>query len=257
MYPDDVHILGAQVAIWNVCFIAAIILGYPVLLFALRIRGRDSLPRLLVIRWLVTVYVSAIAAQFFAYVFDTYTLFSSKTLYGAILALPLTALVVSVPWRDLGYEEALDCWTPPMFIVLAISRVGCFLQGCCYGIRSEFFGITFPPHGTIYYEQLNLGLLEQHAAQTLPVVPTQAISAVALFVMAGWSFWRLKRGDRAIFPSSIAVYSLFRFLIEFARDDVTRNALGPFSTSQWIALVLLAVYGAWRLAGRRSVQLAT
>ena len=262
MYPHDVRLFGADIAIWNVALLVAVIAGYPLLIAAFRLRRRGPLPRLLPLRWLATVYVSALGAQLFAYAFDTHTtllppptvswlryyfdpLFAAKTLYGAIVFLPLTALLISVPWRDLAFGEALDCWTPAMFAVLGICRVGCFLQGCCYGMRSDRFGLSFPPLGEIFYSQVQAGLIDEHAAATLPVVPTQALEAFFLFALCAWSSRELSRGGQSIFPIGIVLYSVFRFLVELLRDDVARNSFGPFSTSQWIALVMIGAYGLW------------
>jgi phosphatidylglycerol:prolipoprotein diacylglycerol transferase len=184
------------------------------------------------------------------YYFDP--LFGPKTLYGAIVFLPITLVAVVFPWRDLGYVEALDAWTPPMFVVLGIARVGCFLQGCCYGVRSGLFGITFPTGSPVYYQQLNAKLVTDGEA-ALPVVPAQAICAALLFALAIWTFRGLRRGETHLFPVAVATYSLFRFLLEFVRDDPDRNFLGALSTSQWIALLMMAA-AAGAMARRRSVR---
>jgi phosphatidylglycerol:prolipoprotein diacylglycerol transferase len=269
MYPHDVHLFGLDLAIWNVAFLGGVIAGYPVLVDSMRARRGAAPPRLLPLRWIVTVYISAIGAQLFAYLFDLNTsalpppsvgwaryyldpLFGPKTLYGAIVFLPITLVAVVFPWRDLGYVEALDAWTPPMFVVLGIARVGCFLQGCCYGVRSDLFGISFPPASPLYYQQLNGKLIAEGEA-TLPVIPTQVLCAVLLFTLAVWCFRRLRRGDTDLFPAAVGVYSVLRFLLEFARDDPDRNFLGVLSTSQWIALFILATVGA-AMAWRRSVR---
>ncbi len=264
MYPDDIHLFGVDVSIWNTTLIAAVTIGYPILVASLRIQGSGPRPRLLPLRWLVTVYFSAIGAQLFAYIFDTYTsvwppnsvgwlryyfdpLFGSKTLYGAIAFLPLTVALVTKPWRDLDYVRALDGWTPAMFTVLGTCRIGCLLQGCCYGTRSDTFGIAFPATGTAFWSQVTHGMITKDAASTLPIVPTQAISAIALFAMAAWTFLRIRRGNRSIFPDAIALYSLFRLVIEFVRDDISRNFYGPLSTSQWLAVAVLMSWAAIQL----------
>jgi phosphatidylglycerol:prolipoprotein diacylglycerol transferase len=269
MYPHDLHVFGLEIAIWNVLLLLGILAGYPVLLASLRARRRGAPPRFLPLRWIVTVYVSAIGAQLFAYFFDLNTtalppptvgwaryyldpLFGPKTLYGAIVFLPVTLAAIVFPWRDLGYVEALDAWTPPMFVVLGIARVGCFLQGCCYGVHSERFGISFPFGSPSYYHQLNAKLIAE-GETALPVIPTQAIEALVLFGLAAWFSRRLRQGDRNIFPAAVALYSLLRFVLEFARDDPDRNFLGVLSTSQWIALVALALVAA-TAAWRRSVR---
>lgn len=262
MYPHDVRLFSADIAIWNVVLLVAVVAGYPFLVAAFRLRRRGSLPGLLPIRWAATVYVSALGAQLFAYAFDTHTtlfppptvswaryyfdpLFSAKTLYGAVVFLPLSVLLISVPWRDLGFGEALDSWTPAMFAVLGICRVGCFLQGCCYGMRSDRFGVSFPPNGEIFFAQVQAGLIDEHAGATLPVIPVQALEALFLFSLCAWSFRELRRGRKSVFPIAIVLYSIFRFVAEFVRDDVARNSWGLLSTSQWIALVMIVAYGLW------------
>jgi len=259
MWPHEIRFAGAALDIWNAVFLLAVVVGYPLLLWTLRLRPRAAMPNWLPVRWLITVYAAAIGAQLFAYLFDLNTtllpppnvsalryyldpLAGPKTLYGAVLFLPVGILAVTVPWRDLGYVEGLDAWTPPMFAVLAVCRVGCFLQGCCYGVRSDHFGVAFPPNSLVYWEQLRAGLIQPGMA-TLPVVPTQLLSAGALAVLAVWSAQQLRRGRRNIFPLSIALYSLFRFAIEFLRADPDRNTLGVLSTSQWIALLVVTVVG--------------
>jgi phosphatidylglycerol:prolipoprotein diacylglycerol transferase len=263
MYPYGLELFGFHLSIWNVTFLVGVLLGYPVLRATLRVRRPGPRPRLLLARWFATVYVSAVGAQLFAYLFDLETtllpppsvspvryyldpLFGPKTLYGAIVFLPLTALAVSVPWRDLRYGDALDAWTPPLFTVLAVARVGCLLQGCCYGVRSSWFGIPFPPpRGHLYWGQIGAGLIE-HGSWTQPVVPTQLIEAAGLCVLAWWAFDQVRSGGTRVFLPAVVLYSVLRFALEFVRADPGRNAFGPLSTSQWIALMIVTSYVLWQ-----------
>ncbi len=224
-------------------------------------------PRLLAARYLATVYVAVLGAQLAAYAFDRSTtllppwgvswqryyldpLFGPKTLYGAVIVLPLAVAAVTASWRRSSFTRALACWTPALVAVLAGARLGCFLQGCCYGIRSELFGIRFAPGGIVTFEQVHAGLIEA-GSWSLPVIPTQAVSAGFLVVLCLWSLARLRRGGERIYADTIAAYSVYRFLIEVVRDDAVRNFLGPLSTSQWIALVILALYACWRWMKKR------
>lgn len=258
MYPENLSAFGVTVSVWNAMLVAGVVLGYPLLRLALRWRAPATRPRMLALRWLLTAYVSALGAQLFAYAFDENTrlfppasiswlryyfdpLFAAKTLYGAIVFLPITLLVVSVPWRDLRYREALDAWTPPLFAVLATSRIGCFLQGCCYGYPSRW-GLSFPAHA---YRHAQAGLVPA-GAPALPVVPTQLLEAVALAVLCLVTFAQLRRGRTDVFAPAVVAYSVIRFGLELLRADPDRNAFGALSTSQWIALAVVAGYAAWR-----------
>jgi prolipoprotein diacylglyceryltransferase len=261
MYPHALRLSGAEVSIWNLAFLAGALIGYPVLVLAHRYRDGGPLPRWLPLHWLVAVYVSALGAQLFAYVFDLNTsalpprsvswtryyldpLYGPKTLYGAILFLPLTVLMLSRAVGDLGYGVALDSWTPPMFVTLAICRIGCFLEGCCYGVPSSRFGVRFPVDSSVYHRQLADGAITA-GSPPLPVVPTQALEALALLALGGLALARLRAGRTGIFVPFVAVYSVLRFAIEAVRDDATRNFLGPLSTSQWIALLVVGSSLAW------------
>lgn len=55
---------------------------------------------------------------------------------------------------------SLDVLAPAMMLGLAIGRIGCLMNGCCFGGPSgeEFpFGIRFPPSSAPYHEQLSRG----------------------------------------------------------------------------------------------------
>ena len=266
MYPYPLHLLGVELSAWNATFLLGVLLGYPVLRTALRARAPGRSLSVLPLRWLVTVYLSAIAAQCFAYAFDASTtllpppghgwaryyfdpLSGPKTLYGAVLALPLGVLVAAMPWRSVPYAAALDAWTPPMFAVLAVSRIGCFLQGCCYGIRSSFFGTSFPVGAPAYEQQLAAGIIAP-GSPPLPVVPTQLIEAAALITLCGIALAQLRHGRGGLYVPLVVAYSAFRFVIELVRDDPERNALVGLSTSQWTALLVIATYAAWRQSRR-------
>jgi phosphatidylglycerol:prolipoprotein diacylglycerol transferase len=266
MYPHDLVLLGTPISVWNATFLLGVVANYPLLRAAVGWR-RAASPRFLVLRWLAAVYGAVIGAQLFAYLFDLNTsalppdsvgwaryyldpLYGPKTLYGAILFLPLAVLAVSVPWRDLGFGVALDAWTPPVFGMLAVVRLGCFLQGCCYGIPSAAFGISFPPGGPVYYNQVAALLIPEGAPTTLPVVPIQLVEAAGLLALCVAAIVKLRAGATGVYVPAIVAYSVFRFGLEFLRADPERNFLGPLSTSQWMAILVVGCYGAWRRTAR-------
>jgi prolipoprotein diacylglyceryltransferase len=251
MLPLRLAVGGRQIEIWDVAFLVGVAIGFLVL--RATFEGR---PRGLALRYLVTAYVAAVGAQLFAYLFDANTtvlpppgvhplayylnpLAGPKTLYGAIAFLPLGVALVASRGAGLPYGDALRRWTPATMTVLGVSRVGCLLQGCCYGIRSDRFGIPFAPRSPAHGHQVMEGLVARDR-WSLPVIPTQALEAVALFAIAAWSLRRIRRNEGHVFEGAVVAYSLFRIAVEFVRDDPGRNALGPLSTSQWIGIAMLA-----------------
>lgn len=52
----------------------------------------------------------------------------------------------------------LDLITPSLMLGLAIGRIGCFLNGCCYGGVCELpWSVTFPPGSPAHYHQVQQG----------------------------------------------------------------------------------------------------
>ncbi len=75
------------------------------------------------------------------------------TLYGGlILAAPVVLgyfVRKRVPWR-----LALDVAAPCVALGIAVGRVGCFLNGCCYGADTNLpWGVTFPYGSNAYVDQ--------------------------------------------------------------------------------------------------------
>lgn len=252
MFPHDIVVLGLSISVWNAAFLMGVVFGYAALRFAAACGG--FCVSALAIRYLITVYLSALAAQLFANAFDANTsllpppgrswastylnpLPGPKTLYGVIVLLPVSVGIAGFR-SGVPLARLLDLWSAPLLVVLAAARLGCFLQGCCHGARSAWFGISFPPGSPVYFAQLRGGLVAE-GAWTLPVVPTQLLEAGFLAVLAVWALRR--NGGESIFVRTVAAYSVFRFGIEFVRADVERGIYGPLATSQWIALAVLAV----------------
>lgn len=262
MWPFHIDIFGLHLAVWDVAFLAAVIVGYAVLRLALASPGlsdlRTGVPTVrLLAAYVVTVYVASLGAQLFSYAFDYGTTLlpppgmsawryylhpvaGPKTLYGCILALPIAIMLVRLPPVSLpvSLQGGLDLWTPPMLSVLATVRMGCFLQGCCYGVTSSRFGLRFPEGSIVYAAQVNDGTIEPGQIM-VAVVPAQLFEAVFLVALVAWSYRALRRGRERVFVVSVGAYSVFRFLIEFVRADPARNHLGPFSTSQWMAVLIV------------------
>ena len=81
------------------------------------------------------------------------------TFYGGVL-LAAPAGFLYARRRKLGALRAADLLAPALMIALAVGRIGCFLNGCCYGAQTDsVFGVLFPGnladrHPTQLYESL-------------------------------------------------------------------------------------------------------
>jgi phosphatidylglycerol:prolipoprotein diacylglycerol transferase len=169
--------------------------------------------------------------------------------YGGVLGAGLGVLWL-IRKEGLPLSKTLDMFGLVLPVGLFFGRVGCFLGGCCFGVHSETFGVSFPPGSPASEQQWREGLLPSIAQPSLPVHPTQLYEAGGALAIAAlcalWAYPR-KRFDGQVFVLSMGAYAVLRFLLEFLRAD-DRGALLGLSTSQWIGFAILV--GLWFLYRR-------
>ena len=120
----------------------------------------------------------------------------------------------------------------------AFGRIGCFFYGCCYGKQSCCpAAVAFPRGSPAWYEQLNAGQIASVARESLPVLPTQLFEAGANLLLFAALFLVYRRFGRGTTSLYLLGYAVVRFVMEYLRGD-PRAAVGPFSISQTISLVL-------------------
>lgn len=126
----------------------------------------------------------------------------------------------------------------------AFGRFGCFMHGCCYGVRTEsFIGVRFPQGSEPWIAQLNNGLIPDTASRSLPVVPTQLFETtgnliIFCFLYTLYPRLRFRRGlTMGIY---LVCYGVMRFCIEFFRDDQRARVWGGLSIGQFISCGVLA-----------------
>jgi phosphatidylglycerol:prolipoprotein diacylglycerol transferase len=165
------------------------------------------------------------------------------TFYGGLLlAIPIGLWFACR--TGLGAFRMADLAAPLIMLGLAVGRLGCFLNGCCYGApTTSRLGVRFP-----------------HSP--LPLHPTQLYEGgIALILFLLLSFWLRprQRGDGELFGWMLVLYGAIRPALELLRAD-PRGALGPISTSQLISIPLVG-FGVWLIVrarrGPRPASLAT
>ena len=173
--------------------------------------------------------------------------------YGGLLLSGLALIIFAHRHRErlLGLYDLILTALP---LSHAIGRVGCFLQGCCFGrLCDNALGVTYPPRSHAWDKQFESGLIAR-GDPTLPVYPSQLIEAAAnLLIFAILLFtWRRRKHEGTQTALYLALYATARFFLETLRFD-TRLRVGPFTIGQAISLALLALAAALFLrAWRRS-----
>ncbi|OYD15010.1 prolipoprotein diacylglyceryl transferase [candidate division WOR-3 bacterium JGI_Cruoil_03_44_89] len=151
------------------------------------------------------------------------------TFYGGVIL----AFLLSVIWtrrRSLPFGKLADIVAPSLALGVGIGRIGCFLNGCCFGKPSNF-GVIFPPDSPCAWE-LGVGVR---------VHPTQLYSSLAGFSIFGILLLLEKRKN---FSGELLVwffllYGLWRFSIDFIRYYSPSTYIFPNVTNnQVVSLVV-------------------
>lgn len=115
-------------------------------------------------------------------------------------------------------------------IAHAFGRLGCFFGGCCYGMKTDgSWGIACSE----YYGGLKGGVL---------VVPTQLFEMIFLLVLATVMFvvWYKKHFNCNFGVYAIA-YGVWRFVIEFFRDDYRGAKIIGLQPSQFWSILMVGI----------------
>jgi phosphatidylglycerol:prolipoprotein diacylglycerol transferase len=140
---------------------------------------------------------------------------------------------------------------PSVFLGVAFGRLGCFLNGCCYGDRCELpWAVTFPLGSVPDMALVQRGFIAPDATHVFALHPTQIYSSLdglVLFLLTS-AYFHYRHRDGAVVALGALSYAVTRFAMEFLRGD----EMGQFNTtltiSQWISIgIFLAglVYLAW------------
>jgi len=167
--------------------------------------------------------------------------------YGA-LVLGIPAGIFYLKWKKLNIWKFADIAVPSIALGIAFTRIGCFLNGCCFGLQA---GPNFPCVVVFPVESIPY----QHYGAVLPLYPTQLISsanAFILFIILSILFSR-RKFDGQVFWTFGVLYSITRFGIEFLRGDNARILFGFLTLSQIIGVgfLFLSVFMLFRLGARR------
>jgi phosphatidylglycerol:prolipoprotein diacylglycerol transferase len=131
------------------------------------------------------------------------------------LALPVVCRAVGLP--PLRFADTL---LPAVGVAIVCIRLGCVLNGCCFGaVTRSPLAVTFAPGTRVYGWQVLAGLIAPEATRSLPVHPLQlyfAAAGLGMFLLG------LNRRRTAWVTGAVCLgcYTLFfggTFLLELLR----------------------------------------
>lgn len=141
--------------------------------------------------------------------------------FGGLIVASLSCMVY-LSYKGLDIYKIFDLTIPYVALGQAIGRIGCFLNGCCYGLESLRFGLYFPTHDAVliptqlYSSLALLGIYIILRVKQLRVYPHTNLQYQHNRIQeVGVGAYR--RGE--IFYLYLFLYCLWRFFIEFFRAD--------------------------------------
>jgi phosphatidylglycerol:prolipoprotein diacylglycerol transferase len=163
-------------------------------------------------------------------------------LLGGVTAVVI-ATVIFCHLRKIPTMLMGDVLVPSFFIGLGFGRIGCLLNGCCFGDRCGFpWAIHFPEGSAAWNALVGRGFLGPEAATTFGLQPTQIYSSIAAFLLAGLTaaYFRRRPFNGAVLVVGMLLYATKRFVIEFLRGDEMGQFGTMFTISQFISMGIFA-----------------
>lgn len=121
-----------------------------------------------------------------------------------------------------------DALAPSVALGFACGRIGCLMNGCCFGAACDLpWAIHYPA---------------DHRTGGAGVHPTQlydAAWALALYAALAWGY-RRKQFDGQIFALFLAGYAGLRSLVEIFRGDYGAERFGLFTPAQVFSLLVIS-----------------
>jgi len=160
--------------------------------------------------------------------------FEGLTVYGAVIG-ALVAVLIYAWVRKLSFWQLGDIAAPGAILGQAVGRIGCLINGCCFGLRTSL------PWAVVYSHP------SSYAPLGVPVHPTQVYhllwNLVAFAII--WGLRRRLKPQGSLFLTYLALYAVGDLSIRFVREG--EPFLFGMQQAQLIGIVVLLVTVPWLL----------
>jgi len=161
--------------------------------------------------------------------------------YGGLIGASL-AVIFFARWKKIPLWKLADVLTPSIPLGSMFGRLGCFMNGCCFGRNCDLpWALRFPA---------------DHSTGGLPVHPTQIYDALlnlALYLGLAW-LYRRRKFNGQVFAVYLLCYAVTRSIADAFRGDYNDAHLhGGFTPAHLVGLVIFGVGLAFYLILSRRV----
>jgi phosphatidylglycerol:prolipoprotein diacylglycerol transferase len=163
-------------------------------------------------------------------------------MYGGFIG-ALIASFIYFRVKRLPFLPYADAVAPAFGLGVMLTRVGCFMNGCCYGAPTDHCGVSFPISSAagIY----------QHDMHATALYPSQLFESVGgfLILVTVLLIGKKKPFIGFLFYFAGLMYTVIRFLVDFSRFYAPDERLGGFSHNQIFCILFFIVFAALILRG--------
>jgi len=151
--------------------------------------------------------------------------------YGGLIGAAI-ASIIYLRWKKLPVWKIADILAPSIALGSVFGRIGCLLNGCCYGRECDLpWAITFTNPQAREFSGTPLDT---------PLHPTEIYDALLnllLYLALGWLF-RRKKFDGQIFALYLIGYAICRSIVECFRGDYPPDHIhdGIFTSAQLLSV---------------------
>ncbi len=150
--------------------------------------------------------------------------------YGGLIGGAVGLLIITKIRKENMFKYS-NLFTLVLPLGHAFGRVGCFLSGCCYGMKHDgLFSFTYS------------SALDISTPIGVPLLAIQLIEAVCLFTLfiaLLVIYYKLPEKRNLITWFYLIAYAIIRFVLEFFRGDKERGLFLGLSTSQWLSCLII------------------
>ena len=250
MHPDPLfHIFGQGVYLYGICVAVGVIACFAFLMVTMKIKkfnetSSDAVVLIGILGTGLGFFSGMLFQATYNYIDDPsggFDITSGMTFIGGLIGGVVVFLGVwnlymfvirprtKIKWLNAEMNATLTDALPfiPIGIVIAhaFGRLGCFFGGCCYGKAAEW-GLPCAA-----YTNRN-------------VIPTQLFEMAFLFILAAvMAFLYFRYRFNYNFSVYLIAYGIWRFGIEYLRDDDRGEFIGNITPSQFwsILMVILGI----------------
>ena len=279
LFEIPIPFIGKTIPVYAYGFM--LMFGFLVALYAARIRAKrvGIKPEHISDLGIYLIFSGILGGRLF-YVIENFHLYKNNPLdifkiyqgglvfYGGLLAATI-ALIFIVRSRRLPMLLTFDVIAPSIAIGLIFGRIGCFLNGCCWGDICDpdlWWAVSFPKTidlnnmidgSPAFVDHLEKGFISVSENHSLPVHPTQIYSSLGnlgiFFIVNG--FFKYRRRDGEIIMLFCMLYTVLRFCMEILRDD-NLPLFDGLTISQNISILVFVVTIILFIVGRNRVNLS-